>query len=699
MERVLLTNLEKPRLEEMHGRKYLVAKSTLIVPGVLAGSEGKLLYPPEEVGKDMGSWNGMPIVVYHPQDENGNYISARHPSVLRESQIGTLFNNEFTDKHEGETWFDVELTRSYDTKLKPEHRILPRLQKGEPIELSTGLFTENFPAEKGAVHNGVNGPQSYDAVARNYKPDHLAVLPDQLGACSNADGCGVNVNEQMCWGKPCDEDEEGDEDEADKAAKKGKEKEEEKPSEAAKAGSAEAKTRIAQQADRLASNREAVALILSLAVNERMCWGKPCGGGSTSTKGTAKEFNKFKEAHLKAGGKERDALKEFAKFKQASKATDAKASAATKAARSPERKADLKRATKLLAKKDAEAKIPVARLAPKKPVPVAKAAPTKAPAKSTPKSKSLADKAASVVSKIRSLFTRHSLGANMKRNEMIQYLTANCDCWKGKDDVAVLNKFTDDKLKKLVDNTKTVIVVNAVRNKKGALNADDAEAAGVDIAGLADFLGIATDPASDPVGFVNELQSKLSEVLDRLGGATPPAPAAAAATDDADEGAGMELMSEDANASAGNDPTAVQNARPARKATANAKPAKSQTTQQWLASAPPAIQSAVRNAMSIEKAERVKLVRKLVSNIADADQRQKMGTKLLSKSIDELRDLVDLLPVANTSDNDDVVDFRGAAGGPGGGFTLTDNEAADILDIESARATYEPTNNRKKAQA
>jgi hypothetical protein len=31
-------------------------------------------------------------------------------------------------------------------------------------------------------------------VARNYRPDHLAVLPDQRGACSLTDGCGVMVN-------------------------------------------------------------------------------------------------------------------------------------------------------------------------------------------------------------------------------------------------------------------------------------------------------------------------------------------------------------------------------------------------------------------------------------------------------------------------------------------------------------------------
>lgn len=33
-----------------------------------------------------------------------------------------------------------------------------------------------------------------DAVARNHRPDHLAILPDQVGACSLADGAGLIRN-------------------------------------------------------------------------------------------------------------------------------------------------------------------------------------------------------------------------------------------------------------------------------------------------------------------------------------------------------------------------------------------------------------------------------------------------------------------------------------------------------------------------
>ena len=53
------------------------------------------------------------------------------------------------------------------------------------MEVSTGLFTENVQA------NGVFGGKAYHAIATNYRPDHLAILPDQIGACSIEDGAGL----------------------------------------------------------------------------------------------------------------------------------------------------------------------------------------------------------------------------------------------------------------------------------------------------------------------------------------------------------------------------------------------------------------------------------------------------------------------------------------------------------------------------
>lgn len=182
---VLLANLAgSVRREEWHGRAYLVAPLTMIVPGVLNGSNGPLLYPAEEVSKTPDAWNGMPIVVGHPT-MNGKPVSARSPKVLQQYQVGTVFNTLASGKLSAEGWFDEELTRRNAPAL------MDRLLKGEPIELSTGLFTDQEPVS-GVTANGT----PYQAIARNYRPDHLAVLLDTKGACSISDGCGVLVNKE-----------------------------------------------------------------------------------------------------------------------------------------------------------------------------------------------------------------------------------------------------------------------------------------------------------------------------------------------------------------------------------------------------------------------------------------------------------------------------------------------------------------------
>lgn len=188
METVIYNFTPKIRRETLNGRSYLVAPVTLIVPGVLNGSQGPLYYPHDELSKDSQAWNGMPLVVGHPVDNEGNPVSARTPQILNDKGIGFLFNSTVNGELKAEGWFDEQKLQSLDK------RILNSLIQGKPLEVSTGLFTENTPAQQGATFNG----QPYDYIARNYKPDHLAILPDEKGACSNEDGCGVNVtNEKL----------------------------------------------------------------------------------------------------------------------------------------------------------------------------------------------------------------------------------------------------------------------------------------------------------------------------------------------------------------------------------------------------------------------------------------------------------------------------------------------------------------------
>lgn len=167
------------------GREYLVAPLTSIVPGVLNGSKGALYYPPEEVARNVKDWDHLPLTLGHPFDPlTGEHLSANDNGVWDRQGLGFSKRSVFNGKLRHEAWFDVQRTQ----RLSPD--ILNSLRNGQPIEVSTGLFTENEETPGIDPKTG----RRYDFIARNYRPDHLAILLHQVGACSISDGCGVLVN-------------------------------------------------------------------------------------------------------------------------------------------------------------------------------------------------------------------------------------------------------------------------------------------------------------------------------------------------------------------------------------------------------------------------------------------------------------------------------------------------------------------------
>jgi hypothetical protein len=183
----LVTNLDgKPYRAVLNGRDCVVAPLVMIVPGVLNGSAGPVLYTAEELGRNPSDWNHMPAVLRHPK-VGGKYVSARSPEVLNRYCMGIILQSSFKDVLKARAWFFEDSA----------NRLLPgftqSLMEGQVYELSTGLGMELTEADRDAVFNGV----SYKYNSRGYRPDHLAVLPDERGACGVDDGCGLNVNAKM----------------------------------------------------------------------------------------------------------------------------------------------------------------------------------------------------------------------------------------------------------------------------------------------------------------------------------------------------------------------------------------------------------------------------------------------------------------------------------------------------------------------
>lgn len=167
------------RHETLQGRAYLVAPLVMITEGVHNGSGGALLYKENEIKRAVPAWNMKPIVVYHPEID-GKGVSACDPLVLEKQQVGVVMNTRYTGgKLRSEAWIEEALAEKVDD------RVLKALETNKMMEVSTGLFTDNIGAP------GKWKDTEYVAEATNHQPDHLALLPDQIGACSIADGAGL----------------------------------------------------------------------------------------------------------------------------------------------------------------------------------------------------------------------------------------------------------------------------------------------------------------------------------------------------------------------------------------------------------------------------------------------------------------------------------------------------------------------------
>lgn len=171
----LKSTIQNYRREMKDGKEFLV------VPGVPVQEQvmNNYLVPADEIAHFAAAWNGSPITLRHPKQNNGS-ANVPIPDV---PIIGRFYNAEFDGKRlTGEYWFE-------DQALQAQAPIIRnRILAGDAIETSTGYWADE-EAIPGTFDN-----RSYELIHRNLRPDHIAVLPDEIGACSMSDGCGVNRN-------------------------------------------------------------------------------------------------------------------------------------------------------------------------------------------------------------------------------------------------------------------------------------------------------------------------------------------------------------------------------------------------------------------------------------------------------------------------------------------------------------------------
>lgn len=189
------------REEVLGGDKYLVRPLKIIRSMVLNGAgdgPANQYLPASELTKcPVAAWNNIPLTLGHPfQGENGDmkYLSANSPAMVQRFAIGKIFGANMDDdgRVEAEAWLHVDTCESMGGVAT---KALNVFKANETAEVSSA-YLFNLDETPGQAPDGM----AYNAVQRDIYPDHVAILIDGVGACSNANGCGLGINQGCSCG-------------------------------------------------------------------------------------------------------------------------------------------------------------------------------------------------------------------------------------------------------------------------------------------------------------------------------------------------------------------------------------------------------------------------------------------------------------------------------------------------------------------
>ena len=193
------------RTETLDGKECLVVPAIAMQEGVM----NNIFYPAEEINAYPETWNGRPVTINHPVDANNNFISAGNAKVIETQAIGIVLNAKTEDsKLKCDFYLDIEKCNRIN-----RDDIITHFEDGNMMECSTGLFTDDVlkaGVDRTKIKNyamkhnkknlnfrtNVFNDKPFSSIAINFRPDHIALLPDEVGACSIEDGCGALRNNQ-----------------------------------------------------------------------------------------------------------------------------------------------------------------------------------------------------------------------------------------------------------------------------------------------------------------------------------------------------------------------------------------------------------------------------------------------------------------------------------------------------------------------
>lgn len=175
--------------ETIDGKPHIVVRG--ITPVVDDIVMNRKLYPAAEIEKAYNTLERNPMPLGHPKVD-GKHVSARDVRAVNEYHVGAWLQN--VSHKDGKVTGDMYVNRQYAESNDKGKRLINRLDEmiagtnSEPIHISTGLLYSGIAA------NGESKGKKYNEIATNMMFDHVAVLLDEPGAGTPAEGVGIFVN-------------------------------------------------------------------------------------------------------------------------------------------------------------------------------------------------------------------------------------------------------------------------------------------------------------------------------------------------------------------------------------------------------------------------------------------------------------------------------------------------------------------------
>lgn len=185
-------NKSAVRREVIDGVEHVIVSSFTLPDNIVMNG---LLYPADEIAKGFNTLEQTLAPIEHPQDKDGNFISANTAYAINNFYAGAY--NVNVTRADGRVHIEKFINVQEAMKTDRGKRLMDRVCELEtnpdarPIHTSVGVWIDVEPTQE--VMTNDSGLR-YNGIARSMVFDHDAILLDSVGAAQPHQGVGIAVN-------------------------------------------------------------------------------------------------------------------------------------------------------------------------------------------------------------------------------------------------------------------------------------------------------------------------------------------------------------------------------------------------------------------------------------------------------------------------------------------------------------------------